>query len=192
MLYQLPDRNSFIERTAIFCERVHTNVLNPDRFCSCGWNAQVWTSKFWGKNSTWSKDCFFSDVLFSANIYEAIYEALQGFVWKKNFFFAAIDYSRRHEVEMEEGSRLYLSSPFVFDHDEREENYIFQINSFLRIARILLIHQNNYKFVRLMDDIEVNTFYPYWFMQSKDDVIEVWKVNYEILKLTLFIAIDFM
>lgn len=43
-----------------------------------------------------------------------------------------------------------------------------------------------------MDDIEVNTFYPYWFMQSKDDVIEVWKVNYEILKLTLFIAIDFM
>lgn len=29
-------------------------------------------------------------------------------------------------------------------------------------------------------------------MQSKDDVIEVWKVNYEILKLTLFIAIDFM
>lgn len=80
---------------------------------------------------------------------------------KRIFFFAAIDYSRRHEVEMEEGSRLYLSSPFVFDHDEREENYIFQINSFLRIARILLIHQNNYKFVRLMDDIEVNTFYPY-------------------------------
>lgn len=62
---------------------------------------------------------------------------------------------------MQEGSRLYLSSPFVFDHDEREENYIFQINSFLCIARILLIHQNNYKFVRLMDDIEVNTFYPY-------------------------------
>ena len=29
-------------------------------------------------------------------------------------------------------------------------------------------------------------------MQSKDDVIEVWKVNYEILKLTLYIAIDFM
>lgn len=58
---------------------------------------------------------------------------------KKEFFFlAAIDYSRRHEVEMEEGSRLYLSSPFVFDHDEREENYIFQINNFLRIARILL------------------------------------------------------
>ena len=77
------------------------------------------------------------------------------------FFFAAIDYSRRHEVEMEEGSRLYLSSPFVFDHDEREENYIFQINNFLRIARILLIHRNNYKFVRLMDDIEVNPFYPY-------------------------------
>ena len=93
---------------------------------------------------------------------------------------------------MEEGSRLYLSSPFVFDHEKREENYIFQINNFLRIARILLIHRNNYKFVRLMDDIEVNTFYPYWFMQSKDDVIEVWKVNYEILKLTLFIAIDFM
>ena len=80
---------------------------------------------------------------------------------KRIFFFAAIDYSRRHEVEMEEGSRLYLSSPFVFDHDEREENYIFQISSFLRIARILLIRQNNYKFVRLMDDIEVNTFYPY-------------------------------
>lgn len=44
---------------------------------------------------------------------------------------------------MEEGSRLSLSSPFVFDHDEREENYIFQINNFLRIARILLIHRNN-------------------------------------------------
>ena len=29
-------------------------------------------------------------------------------------------------------------------------------------------------------------------MQSKDDVIEVCKVNYEILTLTLFIAIDFM
>lgn len=62
---------------------------------------------------------------------------------------------------MEEGSRLYLSSPFVFDHDECEENYIFQINNFVRIARMLLIHRNNYKFVRLMDDIEVNTFYPY-------------------------------
>lgn len=80
---------------------------------------------------------------------------------KEFFFFALIDYSRRHEVEMEKGSRLYLSSSFVFDHDEREENYIFQINNFLRIARILLIHRNNYKFVRLMDDIEVNTFYPY-------------------------------
>ena len=49
---------------------------------------------------------------------------------KKEFFFAAIDYSRRHEVEMEEASRLHLSSPFVFDHDERGENYIFQINNF--------------------------------------------------------------
>lgn len=83
---------------------------------------------------------------------------------KKEFyfiFFAAIDYSRRHEVEVEEESRLYLSSPFVFDHDEREEDYIFQINNFLRIARMLLIHRNNYKFIRLMDNIEVNTFYPY-------------------------------
>lgn len=72
---------------------------------------------------------------------------------------AAIDDLRRQEVEAEEGSRLYLSSPFVFDYDEREQNYIFQINNFLRIARMLLTHQNNHKFVRLMNDIEVNTFY---------------------------------
>ena len=51
-------------------------------------------------------------------------------------------------METEEGSRLHLSSPFVFDYDEGEENYIFQINNFLRIAR-MLIHRNNHKFARL-------------------------------------------
>ena len=89
MLYQLPDRKSFIERTAIFCDTAHTNVLNPDCFCSCRWNAQVWTSKFWGKKFHLVKGLFFSDVLFSANIYQVIYEALQGFMWKKNFFFCS-------------------------------------------------------------------------------------------------------
>ena len=79
---------------------------------------------------------------------------------KKEFFFlqqltihVGMRWKWRKEVDFIYQALLYLIMMNV-------KKIIF-FNSFLRIARILLIHQNNYKFVRLMDDIEVNTFYPY-------------------------------